>query len=82
MHNLDCHNNDNYYNYVGQVGSEWVLEGVVNSSKLGTTERIRENMFKIGEKARAAVNKQAFQDEVDFTAIGKERLRINKRSAN
>ena len=74
MHTLlDCHNK------IGHVGSEWVLEEVANSSRLGTSERIGEKMFKIGEKARAAVNEQAFQEEVDFTAIEEERLR---RSAN
>jgi hypothetical protein len=68
--------------YVVQVGSEWVFESVASNSKLGTSERIREKMVKIGEKARAAVDEQTFQEEVDFTAIADEGPRSEKRSVN
>ena len=66
---------------VGRVGSEWVFEGVTNNSKLGTSERIREKMLKIGEKARAAADERAIED-VDFAAVGEERLRSENRSVN
>ena len=66
---------------VGQIGSEWVFEGVANNSKLGTSERIREKMLKIGEKARAAADERAIE-EVDFAAVGDERLRSENRSVN
>ena len=58
-----------------------MFEDVANNSKLGTSERIREKMLKISEKARAAADERAIQ-EVDFAPIGEERLRSENRSVN
>ena len=80
-----------------QVGPEWILVGVANNSQRGTSERIREKMLKISEKARAAIdnraisppedtsqtNERAFQERVE-AAVREERLRaleVERRSA-
>ena len=80
----------------GQVGSEWVLVGVANNSQRGTSERVREKMLKISEKARAAIdnraisapeessqaNERALQERVE-AAVREERqraLEVERRS--
>ena len=54
---------------------------MANNSKLGTSERMREKMLKIGEKARAAADERAIE-EIDFSVVGQERLRSENRSVN
>ena len=43
----------------GQIGSAWELVGVANTSQRGASERVREKMLKISEKARAVVDNRA-----------------------
>ena len=43
----------------GQVGSEWELVGVTNNYQRGTSERVREKMLKISERARVAIDNRA-----------------------
>ena len=43
----------------GQINSEWVPVGVANNSQRGTSERVKEKILKISEKARAAVDNRA-----------------------
>ena len=86
-----------HYLNIGQVGSEWELVGVANNSQRGTSERVREKILKISEKARAAIdnravsppketsraNERAFQERVE-AAVREERLRaqeVERRSA-
>ena len=62
--------------------------GVANNSQRGTSERVREKMMKISEKAKAAtdrqINERALQERVDV-AVREERQRaqeVERGSAN
>ena len=58
--------------------------GIANNSQRGTSERIREKMMKISEKAKIATDRPvssplALQERIDDT-VGEERQKVQRRS--